>query len=185
MRADCFLTFRNYAPGQTKASATVVSLPAAGTVSFYSDAGAGVDVIIDVVGSVASGGSYHAVTPTRVVDTRPTSLIGDLVGPLAGRVMHGVDLFGAAGIPAEATAVVLNVTAIGPTGPGNLRVFPWQFSDVPPNASSLNYIPGRDIPNLVVVGMGSGGWVDFWSDTSGTVNLAADVVGYVTAPAAG
>ncbi|MDO8108546.1 hypothetical protein Q6348_15215 [Isoptericola sp. b441] len=174
----------NYAPGQTKANATVVSLSAAGAISLYSVTSTRVDVILDVVGWVSAGGAYAPITPTRVIDSRPGSGRTNLEGPLTGRIPYQVDLGGAAGIPADATAVVLNVTAVHPTALGNLRVYPLAFNgdDTPPYASSVNYIPGRDIPNLVVVGMQPHSTVVFYSDTSGSVNVIADVVGYLTAP---
>ena len=80
---------------------------------------------------------------------------------------------------------MLNVTAVQPTSIGNLRVYPdgGEFGGtLPPNSSSINYIPGRDIPNLVVVGLVPVGVVDFWSDSPGKVNIVADVIGYITAP---
>jgi len=175
----------NYAADRTKANAAVVTLPASGKISFFSDTGSPVEVVLDVVGWAGAGGAYTAITPTRVVDTRPATAVGTLVGPLAGRTVHAVDLSGVAGIPAGATGLVLNVTAIGPTSGGNLRVYPdvdGTGATPAPNASSINYIAGRDIPNLVVVGLPADGRVDFWSDSFGTVQLAVDVLGYLTDP---
>ena len=83
-------------------------------------------------------------------------------------------------LPPDATAVVLNVTAIHPPGLGNLRVYP-NFTDVGlPDTSTLNYIVGRDIPNQVVVAVPPNGWISLHNDTGaqGFLAAAVDVVGY-------
>ncbi|WP_315095701.1 carboxypeptidase regulatory-like domain-containing protein [uncultured Cellulomonas sp.] len=178
----------NYAAGTDKANATIVDLPASGKVSFYSDTGtpvnaSPVNVILDVTGYVVGDTTYSAVTPTRVLDTRPGSNhLGPMAGALSARTVYQVRLPGSGGVPAGASAVVLNVTAIGPTGLGNLRVYPNAAgSGAPPTASTLNYVPGRDVPNLVVVAIPDDGLVNLYSDMApgGLVHVAADVVGYV------
>ncbi|MBV8236409.1 MAG: hypothetical protein JO075_11975, partial [Acidimicrobiia bacterium] len=122
----------------------------------------------------SSGDSYNALTPSRILDTR------DGTGGGGGRVGAGqtraLKVAGAGGVPASgATAVVLNVTAVGPSAGSFLTVYP---SDVGrPLASNLNFAPGENIPNLVVVKVGGDGNVIFYND-QGTVDIVADVVGY-------
>ncbi|KQR12076.1 carboxypeptidase regulatory-like domain-containing protein [Cellulomonas sp. Leaf334] len=182
----------NFASGTDKANATIVDLPVSGKVSFYSDTTAPVNVspvqvILDVTGYVVGGSTYSAVTPTRVLDTRPgTNHLGSIPGALKARTVYQVELPGTGGVPEDASAVVLNVTAIGPTSLGNLRVYPnAPGSTVPPTASTINYVPGRDIPNLVVVALPADGIVNLYSDMSpgGMVHVAADVVGYISGDA--
>src|ERR1039458_2842272 len=58
--------------------------------------------------ALTAAGSYVSVTPYRVADTRTSS-------PLAGAATLNVQVTGAAsGVPAGATAAVLNVTAVNP-----------------------------------------------------------------------
>lgn len=182
----------NYAPGATKSNAAVVPL-ANGRIGFYSDTAATtpVDLVLDVVGYVAAGrATYRPLTPTRVLDTRPGAAPSLRVLPTlhaGGVVSLDVKATGALRsylFPSYVTGLVLNVTAIGPTTVGNLRVYPdtaGNGSTAPPNASSINYVPGRDIPNLVVVAVPPDGRVDFYTDqlAGGTVDLAVDVVGYI------
>ncbi len=60
------------------------------------------------------------------------------------------------GVPSSAvTAVVLNVTAVGAKGRGYLTVYP--AGQTRPTASNLNFVPGQAVPNLVEVGVGTGG----------------------------
>jgi hypothetical protein len=179
----------NYAPGQTKSTAVLVPLGAGGKISLYSETASpfAVNVVLDVAGYVtAGGGGIHAVTPFRVLDTRPTAptSLRRLPTLVAGAVAS-LDLRAAAAVPANATGAILSVTAIQPTTQGNLRVYPDTAGTgrtPPPWVSSVNYIRGRDIPNLVVVAIPADGRIDLFSDQfgGGTVDVAVDVVGYTT-----
>nr|WP_297423517.1 peroxidase family protein [uncultured Actinotalea sp.] len=174
----------NYAPGMDKANATMVALSGEGTVSFWSDSSDEVHVVLDVVGWTTPGSSYRGLAPERLVDSRDGTGIAE--GRLQGRQPYTVQVGGLHGVPAGASAVVVNVTAIGPTAEGNLRVYPdadGSGSSTPPNASTVNYIPGRDIANLAIVDLPENGRITMWSDTAGTVDLAVDVVGYITSAA--
>jgi hypothetical protein len=66
--------------------------------------------------------------------------------PLSGR---DAAFSGASG----ATAVGINVTATDATAPSFLTVYP--AAPTRPTASNLNFDPGEDVPNLVIVGTGS------------------------------
>jgi len=61
-------------------------------------------------------GTYHGLTPTRILDTR----IG--IGVVAGVVSSGheavLTVAGLKSVPTTASAVVLNVTVSAPTGTG-------------------------------------------------------------------
>ncbi|WP_298459670.1 S8 family serine peptidase [uncultured Cellulomonas sp.] len=179
----------NFAPGQTKANSTIVGLPASGRISFWSDTTAAADhspvhVVIDVVGYTQAGTAYTALAPTRLLDSRPgPGQRGPVAGHLGPATVRSVPVAGTGGVPPDATAVVLNVTAVGPTARGNLRVYPDADGDgrtPPPDASAINYVPGRDIPNLVVVALPPDGRINVYSDQpGGSVHLVADVVGYI------
>jgi hypothetical protein len=175
----------NYAPGRDKANGTIVALSPDGKVALYSDTSPAspIQVVLDVVGYVEAG-SFTGITPRRLMDTRTASHIGDVVGPVAPHDVISVKVAGRSGVPEDAIGVVLNVTAAGPTVNGNLRVYPDTAGTrrtAPPVTSSVNYIPARDIPNLVIVALPPNGHVNFWSDqSSGSVQLIADVVGYIT-----
>ncbi|WP_258725657.1 Ig-like domain-containing protein [Cellulomonas sp. NS3] len=177
----------NFAPGQDKANATTVQL-VDGAVSFWSDtSGPGstnpVHVILDVVGWTTPGSALTSVAPTRVIDTRGGSRVGPIAQPLHPRAGTSFSVVESGAVPAGATAVLLNVTAVGPRAPGNLRVYPDDDGTgrgAPPNASVLNYIVGRDIPNQVLVALPSNGRVTLYSDShAGTTDALVDVVGYV------
>jgi hypothetical protein len=83
---------------------------------------------------------------------------------------------GFGGVPADATAVVMNVTYADAAADGFITV--WPAGTARPNASNLNTVRnGPPTPNLVTVQLGSGGRVSFYN-FGGNVNLLADVAGY-------
>lgn len=178
----------NYAPFRDKANTTIVQLPESGEISFYSDTFGSVSenpvqVILDVVGYVDAETTYTAVEPRRVLDTRV-----DRTAPLNAREKLTMQIADVGPVPVGATSVVLNVTAVRPNGNGHLRVYgdPTGGTMAPPAVSSINYIPDRDIPNLVVVDVPISGTITLYTDqfAGGRVHLVVDVVGFV-APAPG
>jgi beta-lactam-binding protein with PASTA domain len=85
-----------------------------------------------------------------------------------------LSLAGQDGVPADATAVVLNVTATAPAAAGYLTVYP--CGTPPPTASNVNYRPGESVPNLVVVKIGDGGSVCI--ATFAQTHVVVDLSGY-------
>jgi subtilisin family serine protease len=169
----------NVVAGVTQANAVTVALGAGGDVSFAGSTTA--DLLADVAGYYRAGGvtGYTPLDPVRVMDTRTGAGGVPQAGVRGGRFVDLV-VTGREGVPADASAVVLNVTGIRPSAGTNVRVFPTpaaSASQVPPQVSNLNLVPGRALPNLVTVKVGDGGRVRFWSQ-SGTVDLAADLAGY-------
>ncbi len=128
------------------------------------------------------GSRYTAVDPVRVLDTRDgTGTSGPArVGP--GGV---VDLLvaGRNGVPADARAVVLNVTGVGPSAATDVRVYPTPVVLSPvPEVSNLNLSAGTARANLVTVPVGNDGKVRL-RNSAGSVALLADLAGFY-APAA-
>ena len=82
---------------------------------------------------------------------------------------------GIAGVPSNANSVVLNITAVSPTGSGWVSAYP--DNSTRPNASNLNLLAGNDRSNLVVVKVGSNGKVRLFVAEAAT-HLIVDVFGY-------
>jgi len=134
---------------------------------------------------------YSPLSPVRICDTRPgnPSILSHAAAqcngsnnagnPLAANVARTINVAGSFGVPADASAVVLNVTAIHPSAAGYLSAYP--AGAAPPSTSDINYATGSVVPNLIEVGTGTSGDVSFYS--SQVTNIAVDVEGY-TAPAA-
>jgi uncharacterized protein (DUF1501 family) len=124
--------------------------------------------------SVASG--FVSLAPVRLFDTR------DGKGGRLGAVQQGEEwsfaLAGQFGIPADATAVAINLTAADATAPTYVTV--WPGGTARPLASNLNPVPGVAVPNLVVTQFGPAGSIGMFNN-SGQVHLIGDLVGYFTA----
>jgi hypothetical protein len=121
----------------------------------------------------------YPVTPCRLADTRnPPGPTGG--PPLAANSSRTFPVAAACGIPADATAVALNATAVNATDLGNLRLFP--AGQPVPTASSLNFVAGRTRANNATVPLGAGGAVTVQCDmppgSMGTSHLVLDAYGY-------
>lgn len=170
----------NVVQGVDQPNLVTVTLGRDGKVSLATD-GTAAHLIADVAGYYSKGGAtaFVPLTPVRVMDTR-----NGTGGVPAARVSAGgwVDLVvtDRNGVPADANAVVLNVTGVAPDGRTNVRVYPTPAASEhqgPPSVSNLNLVAGRDQPNLVTVAVGDGGRVRFYTQ-SATVSLVADLAGY-------
>jgi hypothetical protein len=131
-----------------------------------------VHVVADLVGTYSPGiGSlFTGRTPTRVLDTRKA------IGNHPSKLGSGATLtLTIPTLPSGVTAVALNVTATSPTAGGYLTVYPGNQGR--PFTSSLNFVAGQTIANLVLVRVGPDNTVRFYNN-SGTVNVIADLTGF-------
>ncbi len=167
----------NFTTGSSIPNQAVVPLDGKGDLCVISSAST--DLIIDVNGGLAATGTdrYTAVAPSRILDTRQG------VGGSRRRIANSafeLAIRGRAGVPANATAVAMNVTAVDPEQTGYVTVYPCGLA---PEASNLNVVAGQTRPNLVIVRLSAAGSVCLKSAESG-MDLLADVAGYFTPLAA-
>ena len=168
----------NFVAGTSVANAVVTGLSAAGTVCLYVGTN-GVNLVADVSGYFPASSGYNPLTPARLLDTRPGEKTIDGAQLGAGLTAAGSTLVlpvgGRGGVPADVSAVVLNVTAVGGQGDGVVTVF---SCDTPrPLASNLNFVAGTPTANTVITGLSAAGTVCLFVGTNG-VNLVADVNGF-------
>ena len=166
----------NWTGGLTIPNAVTVKLGTAGKVSVFNLLG-NVNVIIDVAGYYKSGtgNPFHALSPTRVLDSRPATQVGIYSTPWGGATTRTVAVGGLAGVPTNADSVVLNTTVTNTTGSSFLTLFP--AGAVRPTASNLNWAPGLTIPNAVTVKLGTAGALSVYN-LSGNVDVITDVAGW-------
>jgi YVTN family beta-propeller protein len=138
---------------------------------------------IGIVNATISSGSkavYVPIAPCRLADTRPApDTVGTKNTPIGPNQTHTFTVRGTNGnctIPTGATAIVANVTAVGPTAQSFMTIWP---ADKPqPNASSLNYSAGQaPFPNAVTVTLSADGKIKA-ANKNGNVNLIIDIAGY-------
>lgn len=147
-------------------AAVAITVGGSGTALHYASAAPG-----DVVAN-----SFVPVSPVRILDTRPApENVGGFVGPLGSGQTHSFQVTGLNGVPANATAVVMNVAVDGTTGSSYLSVFP--AGTAAPLVANLNWSPGTTISNLTTVKIGAGGQVSVLN-YSGNAQVIADLAGY-------
>ena len=131
----------------------------------------------------AGASEYVPLTPTRIIDTRSTSLIGSVTGPvaadsttaiqIAGNTTSGID------IPTAAvTAVAISLTEVDSTSNGFLTAYPDQTPQ--PLTSTVNYGISAAVTNNAIVPVGADGKIDIYNSSSGTAQFLIDVTGYYT-----
>ena len=124
-------------------------------------------------------GTYTSLAPVRVLDTRsgngaPKALVG------AGRELSLL-VAGRGGVPSGISAVVLNLTAVGPTADTYLTAYP--SGTARPATSNVNAVAEATRANLVTVPVGTDGRVRIYNN-AGTTHILGDVMGYYHGQAA-
>jgi hypothetical protein len=117
--------------------------------------------------------AYFTVAPCRAVDTRQTAN-----GPaLAGGTSRSFLLQGQCGVPATARAVSVNVTVVGPTAGGDLRLY---AGGSLPLVSAINFGKSQTRANNAVSSLSAGGEIFVRCDMAAgqSVHMILDVNGY-------
>ncbi len=115
----------------------------------------------------AKATGLYQLPPVRLVDTRQTVAVGrdsTLRVPVA-------DAFG---VPKNASAAVINLTVVDPTGSGFVSAYPCGAAL---GTSTINFAAKQTIANLSVVALGTGGAVCV--TPSVTTHIIVDLSGYV------
>ena len=140
-------------------------------IDFYNGSSKPIDLIVDTIGTYTSnhpGLLYHPVGPVRVLDTRSGKQV-------PGGGTTSVKLAGTHGVPADASAVVLNVTAADARSLGYLVAY--GTGRPVPGVSDTDWTTGQVVPALVTVPLNNGS-VSLRNGGRGAVDFIADLVGY-------
>jgi hypothetical protein len=168
--------------GRTWGSMAIVPLGTGGAIDLHNEAGT-TQLAVDVIGWFGITGDYTALTPGRLLDTRPTGTTvdgqqqaGGAIGPNATRT---VPIAGRGGVPlAGVGAVAVNITAVGPTVVSTITAFP--SGTTRPNVPNLQVVAGDIVNNMVIVPLGANGAIDLHNE-AGTTQVLVDVVGWFAA----
>lgn len=131
-------------------------------------------------------GQYHPVTPARIMATSTpagscfnvssgASITCDKF--TAGETVE-LQVAGVGGVPADAAAVVLTVTAVGANGAGYVNVYPAGMT--PPSTTTLTYDNSSIRANTTTVKVGDDGRIAVY--TVRAVDVYVDVLGWYTPP---
>ena len=128
--------------------------------------------------TVPVAGTYVPLSPVRITDTRTGSQYPNAGKTLTAGGSLNIQVSGAGTVPTNGvSAVVLNVTVVGPTAASYVTVFPEGATQ--PVVSNLNFTPGETLANLTTVPLGASGGVTMFNH-AGNVNIVVDVEGYYT-----
>jgi hypothetical protein len=133
----------------------------------------GTNTLLAAPSDPATATGYHALTPTRVADSR----IG-LRTPKSPFLPGQTRLITVPGIPDDATAIALNITVTSGTTNGYLTVY---GHSVRPGTSTINWSPRATVANAATVQIDpavTGTQVIRIYNTAGTVSVVVDLLGY-------
>jgi hypothetical protein len=166
----------NYVVGYTTPNAVLTRLDSKGDVCIFTLEP--VHLVVDVAGSIPASVFQPLPEPRRLLDTRAGGPTFDGTFRGAGLQPDGASLqltvAGRAGIPADATAVVLNVTTTESIDPGFVTAHPQGTAR--PEASNVNFMPGGTVANLVIAALGPSGSVCLFN--RGGTHVVVDVAGW-------
>ncbi len=120
---------------------------------------------------------FEPVAPCRVLDTRDGGRPAGLGAPaLAAWEVRPFSVISACGIPADAAALAVNVTAVGPAAGGDLTL--WPGLGLPPGTSNVSFAPGRVRASFSTLTLGSGATFAVRNGSAGPVHVVVDVSGF-------
>jgi 5'-nucleotidase len=167
----------NHTAGVNRANELVVEVDSNGDICVYTEQD--VDFIVDVAGYVEAGTELVSIDNARYADTRdgePTFDGQDAGGgPLAPGSTTEVQIGGRGDVPDNAVAAIINVAAVAPAENGFFTLEP--CTGAPPAASSINYTPGVNGANEIIVPLDSDGNVCLF--TSAQSHALLDVTGHL------
>jgi Leucine-rich repeat (LRR) protein len=133
--------------------------------------------------SVPTGGDVVPLPPARLMDTRDEPGAATIDGAFQGGgakpdgTSTPLDVTDRGGVPPDAIAVFLNVTAVAPSAAGYLTLHPCDTER--PVASNVNFAPGDVVANMVLAKVAPDGTVCVFN--RGATQIVIDVNGYVPA----
>lgn len=162
----------NFTARQTVANLVTAPVGPDGSVYLWTNTD-NFDVVADLFGyyNPLSAGKFAAQNPVRLLDTR-SDPGAQVIGPDSS---VSVQVAGVHGVPADATAAVLNLTATGSTTGGFLTAYP--SGTAKPTTSNVNFLAHDTIANQVVVPIGADGKVTIYNH-SGNTHAVVDLFGY-------
>jgi len=167
----------NFAAGETTANLVTMPIGTNGDITIFNHAGTA-NALVDVYGyytatpTTTGAGLYNAVSPYRAVGTLQSGASITANSSLPVTVTGG-----STGVPASATAVVVNLTEAGATAPSFLTAYGAGRSL--PTVSNLNFTTGEVRANRATVPVGTNGQIEIYNH-SGSVDVDVDIDGYYT-----
>lgn len=172
----------NYEAGRTTAALAMSLLASDDGVCIYSFAKT--DLVVDLIGAFTDDGdAFHALGPVRWVDTRGNAAVHAAAGPFTVGGSIDVPIAGVGGVPADAMAVWINLTATGSPVGTVWQAYPGPCSGAP-NSSTVNLFAGRSAATSTLVDLGANGGICI-QVVQGSGHAVVDVSGWFGGASAG
>jgi predicted RNA-binding protein with TRAM domain len=152
--------------------------PTGGFAYFGTYTSPGIIVRVPLSSGANSRTGYFPVTPCRVFDTRVSS--GNEAGApvLSAGESRLFAITGKCGVPADAKAISANLTVVGATAAGDLRVIAGNLSSTITSALSIPVSRARANNAIVQLSTSGDGTIAVINSTSGPVHVILDVNGH-------
>ncbi|MTD15161.1 hypothetical protein GIS00_14550 [Nakamurella sp. YIM 132087] len=170
----------NFTAGRSISSTALLPVGTDGKVLFTNNSGGTIDVVADTTGYYRAGaptgnGTYGPIDPVRLLDTRTGN--GTAQVRLPARASINVTFTGRGGIPATGVSTVAAaLTVVSPAAGGTLSVAP--NGNPTKRAVVINFAAAQGISSTALLPVGAGGGVVLTNNSTGPIDLVADVTGY-------
>jgi len=166
----------NFAGGRVTTGSITTRVSAAGEIQIFNNSVTCVNFAVDLGGYVAAGaatspGAFTGLAGARLLDTRTPAQ----APCVAAASTRSLELARVGGVPAGASAVLLNILAVRPPATTSFTVFP--FGSVRPAGYTMSANAGLLTNNVVAVPVGLDRKVSLHNAT-GCSQVLVDVVGY-------
>ena len=181
--APANLTSLTYSTSNIASMAADIPIGTGGQITINNCGGA-TDVIADISGyytPTGSGEMYHAVNPTRLVDTRNgTGSATGTVSPIGAESSYTISQADTQQITTlNSPTLVTMLTTTDSTGNGFITAYPTGTTQ--PGTSNINWTTDENVSNLALTPVGSGsnaGQITIYNASSGSTDLVVDCSGY-------
>jgi hypothetical protein len=117
-----------------------------------------------------AGDRLTSISPQRLVDTR-------VPGAPFGRLAAGQEVrLAVTGLPDDASAAVVNITAIRPSSTGWMSITPCQPVEPEARTSSVNFLAGQNVANSIIAPVSADGALCVYA--SAATDVAIDITGW-------
>ena len=169
----------NYRANSVVPNGAIAPLSATGKICIYTSATT--HLTVDISGYIPAGvATVNTATPARYLDTRSgkETLDGDDNGTGINRAgtTYELQVAGRGNIPPGATAAIVNLAVVQPTGPGYATIYP--CDGTPPKTASLNYIAGDVKANNAIAQLSPTGTICIY--TTANTHLVLDIAGHLS-----
>ena len=136
-------------------------------------------VVVTNAGGTSQASPEAVFHNVAVVAQTPVRVVADWSVP--PDTVRCVEVAGMHGVPAEATGLMVNVTAVGPSGPGYVVVYPdvdGSGATAAPYASTVNFEPGADVANGTFVALPESGAICYATKGASRAGVLIDLSGF-------